>query len=116
LPILDVESELRRRWNNQSKGKQIEGAMPNAIGKLTEDERRRVREWLESSNARPDICPVCEGTQCELDDYVVEAPARVDPTRMGWAMDLVAIVCKGCAFTRFFDARLMGIIPAWKSR
>jgi hypothetical protein len=85
--------------------------MPNAFGKLTDDERKQVDDWLVGKSKV--LCPQCQKGNCKLDDYVVQVPVRIDPRSQGYALALVTIICRVCAFIRFFDARAIGVLPAY---
>lgn len=84
--------------------------MPNAFGRLSEEDRDKIRQWLDGKSKTS--CPHCQRGTPHVDDFVVQVPARADTQSPGFTMMMVAVVCRMCAFIRFFDARAIGVVPS----
>ena len=82
--------------------------------KLSEEQTTSTLEFLESVWPDPKICPVCKNTTWNLLDMVFEIRETRTPggdPEETTAIPLVAIMCKTCGNTVFFNALAAGIVP-----
>jgi hypothetical protein len=88
--------------------------MPNASGKLSEDEKVVVQTkindlWRGSAKN----CPICGSNKWIIGDHVVEAPIITEGVRGfgAGAYPSVMLISEVCGYTIFFNAVILGVIP-----
>jgi predicted nucleic-acid-binding Zn-ribbon protein len=76
------------------------------------EERKKQRDqalaWLNQHWGEPRICPFCGSNNWNIGDLVV-APLAGSQLE-GWVSVFFPVTCLVCAYTRFFDAIVMGIV------
>jgi hypothetical protein len=88
--------------------------MPDSQGVLTPEERVKVSEWLKVHWKQPLICPVSGHNEWALADHVVQPLINSGAGIMlgGSSYPQVMVVCRGCGYTVYFNAIMIGIFPA----
>src|SRR5688572_7582885 len=81
-------------------------------GKLSEEDKQKIAAWLEERWPQANQhCPVCNDSTWIVADHVVMpltvGPGGWKPGRPGYPQ--VMLISMNCAYTRFFNAALMGI-------
>ncbi len=82
--------------------------------KLSEEQTTKTLDFLESVWPDPKICAVCKNTSWNLLEMVFEIRETGSPGQdpeENTAIPLVAITCKSCGNTVFFNAMAAGILP-----
>jgi hypothetical protein len=89
--------------------------MPDATGKLTEEEKNRVGAWVKEkgkAGVNPN-CPVCGSPDWFIADHLVQ-PMTLGANRSlllgGIGYPQVMLVSLPCGYTRLLNAVLMGVI------
>jgi|HubBroStandDraft_6_1064221.scaffolds.fasta_scaffold634066_2 hypothetical protein len=89
--------------------------MPDSEGKLTQDEKARVVQRV-TSMWRDHTCPHCGNPNWLVGDHLVQ-PITLGPNNSiqlggGAGYPQVMLISVGCGYTRFFNAVVLGILPA----
>ena len=89
--------------------------MPDNPGLLTDDQKRRIVEWLKQRGA-PKHCAACGQNNWNLGAHLV-----VPSTWMGGGISLggpsyplAMLICRNCSHTVLFNAVIMGIVEQMK--
>lgn len=83
--------------------------MPNAVGGLSDDEVKRVIDWLNAHWGTEDYCPFHRGpTTWRVSNQLVRADAfgRFPATK---ALPLVPVICQECGYVAFLASVVVGI-------
>jgi hypothetical protein len=90
--------------------------MPNASGKLLENEKDEIRKkidalWVGSAKN----CPICGSAKWFLADHVVESPIITEGVRGfgAGAYPAVMLVSEPCGYTLYFNAVILGVVKGW---
>jgi predicted nucleic-acid-binding Zn-ribbon protein len=81
--------------------------------KLSKEQTTKALEFLESAWPDPKECPVCRNTTWNLLEMIFELREANTPDNdadQDSAIPLVAIMCKTCGNTIFFNALATGIL------
>lgn len=93
--------------------------MPDAEGKLTEDEMSKLKAWMQRFAATDQPCPVC------LTRGWTVIPHLVQPLTLGGQGSVqlggigypnVGLVCNTCGNTRLLNAVAIGLLPSADSK
>lgn len=86
--------------------------MPDKQGKLTQDEKQRIVQWLATTGKDPH-CPHCGGTTWTLVEHALHTPIYRGGDLLvgGPAYPLIGVYCGTCGCLRFHSAVLAGIFP-----
>lgn len=85
-------------------------------GKLTPEEREKIRDWLVAHQAKL-ACPICHNQQWSVADMLVVAPQVVrGGINISAGIPLVTVFCTRCTFVRFHSAVAMGLLPVEESK
>lgn len=80
---------------------------------ISPEQGKKITEWLDGNANGPQPCPVCGSQNWIIADDLV-TPARISlegAMQIGGTMyPQVMVVCGQCAYTRFFNAALMGVV------
>ncbi len=85
--------------------------MPDAEGKLTQNEKETVRAWLVRWKIRP--CPVCGNQNWTIGDHLVQ------PVTLGAGQSLmlgglgypqVMVISNECGYTHLLNAVIVGVV------
>ena len=77
---------------------------------LSEDQRQKLRKWLEEKKATPS-CPSCGQNNWSLGEMVAALPFESGGVRIGGpTVPMVQLVCGNCAYVRFHAALPIGLI------
>jgi hypothetical protein len=85
--------------------------MPDINGALSDDERRRIADWLNAKNG-PYPCPVCNSRNWTVAPHAV-GPSVVNGAGIGlgaYPYPFVPIV-SDCGYTFFMNLVVIGIYP-----
>lgn len=87
--------------------------MPDVDGKLTPEERAKVEAWLEKQDwFREGKCPICGDDHWAVGDHIVQ-PIRFGPMAFGGpSYPQVMLISNKCGYTLYFNAVIMGLLPA----
>ena len=91
--------------------------MPDSGGKLTQDEKQKIADWLKerSQGANP-VCPVCGDPHWFIADHLVQ-PITYSGGGLsigGPGYPQAMLVSAKCGYTRFLNAVVIGIVPGGK--
>jgi|SRR5215831_6240134 len=89
--------------------------MPGEDGKLTQEDKNKVIEYLKTRWKAPQACPICGESQWFVADHLV-TPTIMGPGASfllgGVAYPLVMLVSTPCGYTRFLNAmQIPGLVP-----
>jgi predicted nucleic-acid-binding Zn-ribbon protein len=89
--------------------------MPDASGLLTEDDKKKIVDWLRNTSWGLDAkCPICGDTNWAIGEYLVQ------PVTLGAGGGLqlggtgypqIQIISTRCGYTIFLNAVIVGILP-----
>ncbi len=89
--------------------------MPDKVGKLTQDEKNLVVQKLQTVWTGTQNCPICGNPNWLVGDHLVQ-PVTLGPGSGlmlgGIGYPQVMLISVGCGHTLFFNAVMMGILPA----
>ena len=85
--------------------------MPDAQGKLSQEEKDRAIKWL-GERAKPPPCPFCGSGNWTLAEHTVNVPIYTPNTMMlgGPSYPCVMLVSEPCGHSVLFNAVVMGVI------
>lgn len=84
---------------------------------LTPTEIHAATKWINDHSAREgDPCPVCDSPNSVVQQSVAAMPGGVSPYHEGqsWILPSVVVICQNCAYTRYFNAIVMGLTEAYR--
>jgi hypothetical protein len=88
--------------------------MPDLKGKLSEEEKQKIRSWIDARRATALlICPVCNKTDWVVADHLVQPLTLGEKFAAmlgGTAYPVAQVVSLQCGYTMYFNAVLMGIV------
>ncbi len=88
--------------------------MPDKKGKLSPEEKEKVKEWLEEKWKASNLCPVSHDNNWVIGDYTV-TPINFSSTGTilgGPISPQVMLICSTCGYTLYFNAMVMGIFAS----
>jgi hypothetical protein len=90
--------------------------MPDAAGKLTTEEHKKVQDWVAKFSPGGDAkCPICQTSTWFINPHLVQ------PVTLGAGFGLqlggigypqITMNCIQCGYTMFLNAVMVGIIPS----
>jgi hypothetical protein len=89
--------------------------MPDATGRLTQADNETIKRWWDLHWKAPVTCPVCKTEEWTLGSHVLNFQRHAaDATAPGsQTYPHIAVACKTCAHTMFFNAVNVGVAAAW---
>ncbi len=89
--------------------------MPDKDGLLTNEERKKVSDWLAKYPASPSqACPICANAEWMLAERIVQ-PVNLGPgmgMQLGGAAGYPQVMLiSPCGYTRYVNAVLIGLLP-----
>ena len=93
--------------------------MPDSEGKLTPEDKEKVRQWLANTGKAFPPCPFCSNTNWGVADHLVAPITLGKELAMqlggGRAYPQVMLISSGCGHTVYFNAVMIGLVPSVKS-
>lgn len=84
--------------------------MPDSEGKLSEEEKQKVVNWLKEKAPILGMCSLCKKGEWLLSDHtVVPMLFGQGAVTGGTAYPQVMLICKNCAHTQFLNTVVIGI-------
>ena len=80
--------------------------MPDANGKLSEDERKRIADWL-NAKGKNHVCPVCQTNNWTVGGVLLNAMTFTPGAALsvgGATFPMAFITCVNCNYNRTFMA------------
>ena len=88
--------------------------MPDADGKLTQEDREKIAKYLDERKAQL-TCPSCGTGKWSLQSHIGTIPATLKLLQPGViTYPVVILICTSCAFMRMHSAVLMGLVAKRK--
>ena len=86
--------------------------MPDPEGKLTDEDKDKIKKWFADKWKEPVICPVCRGDAWIIADHVVTTVRAGEKATFvgGITYPQVMVICNKCGLTLFFNAVMMGVV------
>ncbi len=87
--------------------------MPHADGKLSEDEKIKLRQKIDGLwRGSAKNCPICGSNQWLIGEHVVESPIITEGVRGfgAGAYPSVMLISQPCGYTLYFNAVILGVI------
>lgn len=86
-------------------------------GKLSTDQRKKVREWINSKATLIGKCPCCGARDWMLLEHFVDLPIYRGGAFVAGAISYpnFGIICGNCTNTQLFNAVLSGILDEQKT-
>jgi hypothetical protein len=89
--------------------------MPDPEGRLSEEEKDTIRAWLDERwVVQSRACPISGHREWIVADHLVHI-FRYTPRGFvigGPTYPHAAVICRGCGYTLFFNAVMIGLVPA----
>lgn len=90
--------------------------MPDATGKLTQEDKEKIKAWLGKFSPGIDsVCPVCKSTTWYICEHIVQ-PITLNGAQGlqlgGLSYPQVMLNSIPCGYTLFLNAVIMGLAPA----
>ena len=88
-------------------------ALPLSNGRLTEAENQKVADWMQAHWSGNKRCPVSLDNDWSIEAVVLHVTSQI-PNKLGGEvtyLSVIPIVCRGCGYTMFMNARAMGVTP-----
>ncbi len=87
-------------------------------GKLTPEGKDTAKKWINEKKKHTIVCPICNSTSWILADHLVRTPiGGKEPGVLfagGPSYPQVMVVCATCAYTMYFNAVMLGLVPSSK--
>ena len=86
--------------------------MPDTNGALSQSEKEKIAEWLNSKNSFGTDCPLCHSKRWSIGDHVV-APSLINAAGVGLGAYPYpqAMLISECGYTMYLNLVVVGIIP-----
>lgn len=89
--------------------------MPDASGKLTEEENQKIRDWWKEHWKQTPTCPVCGSAQWETSAFIMEMSRHgIAPKGIRNIVFPHVAVMSPCGYSMFFNATKMGLFDSWR--
>lgn len=90
--------------------------MPDATGRLTQQDNETIARWWTQHWKAPVVCPVCKTAEWSLASHVLvmnrHASDSLSPS--GITYPHIAVGCKTCAHIMLFNAVAIGVVPPYR--
>lgn len=85
--------------------------MPDTDARLSQSEKQKIADWLNSRNSFGVDCPVCRSRQWSIADHVV-APSLVNAGGVGLGVYPYpqAMVISECGYTMYLNLVAIGVV------
>jgi hypothetical protein len=87
--------------------------MPDASGKLTNEEKARITKWINDKwIGNNQLCPICGNSNWVLGDHLVQPVTIGDHNSLmlgGAGYPQVMLISPTCGYTMFLNAVIIGI-------
>jgi hypothetical protein len=87
--------------------------MPDYTGALSEPDNQKIQDWWTQHWKSPVICPVCKTSEWTVAPHVVNIQRYAMDAAAANTVSYphIAVTCKKCAHSMFFNAVQIGISP-----
>ena len=84
------------------------------VQSLSVEQKKDIQARLEKKWRTPKECPICHENQWALGDHIVAPPLYSQGNFVigGAAYPVAMLICENCGYTYFFNAVVLGMIPA----
>ncbi len=92
--------------------------MPETEGTLSNEEKKKVRDWINEKWGMQKTCPSCGKNEWQLADHLVSPSVHYGGgVRIGGpSYPQAMLICMVCGFTFYFNAVVMGLIPGLEEK
>ncbi len=88
--------------------------MPDSEGRLTDQERTKINQWLTDRWKTSVLCPICHENHWSIGRHIVTTLRMTSQGTMlgGESYPQVLVICHTSGYTAFVNAVIMGLMPA----